>query len=189
MMRRLSVVTLSIALLSCGAADDELDDARYGSIREPLLKPTDVGAKRAIVGTTYNLYFMSESDHSLDWVQSSVRNTAPVDAAFIHRNFNRVTNGDGMADKPLSTLKSETVAFSTFAAKYAPVPGEDPDNFDYHQKMTAMLDAVRKHLKNPIVIRFGRKVGSNLTGAISVYIVGTLPSGKVGGLFTVSVET
>lgn len=189
MMRRLSVVSLSIALLSCGASDDDLDDARYGSLKEPLLKPTDAGAKRAIVATTFNLYFMSESDHSLDWVQSSVRNMAPVDAAFIHRNFNRVTNGDGMADKPLSSLKSETVAFDTFAAKYVPVPGEDPDNFAYHQKMTSMLDAVRKHLKSPIVIRFGRKVSGTLTGAISVYIVGTLPSGRVGGLFTVSVET
>jgi 3-hydroxyacyl-CoA dehydrogenase/enoyl-CoA hydratase/3-hydroxybutyryl-CoA epimerase len=37
--------------------------------------------------------------------------------------------------------------------------------------------------------RFGRKNGSGLVGAISVYVIGTLPSGKIGGVFTVAVET
>jgi hypothetical protein len=55
--------------------------------------------------------------------------------------------------------------------------------------MAKVLSALRTNLKNPVVIRFGRVSGNQLVGAISVYIVGTLPSGKIGGLFTVSVET
>jgi hypothetical protein len=86
-------------------------------------------------------------------------------------------------------MKSETVSFESFASQFVPVAGEDADNFADHTQMTTVMSALRANLKNPVVIRLGRVSGRNLVGAISVFIVGTLPSGKIGGLFTVSVET
>ena len=143
----------------------------------------------AITGAASGLFFMSESDHVFTWISSASKATAPANAAFVHRTFNATTNGDAMADKPLSSLKSETVPFESFAARFVPQPGEDADLLAYHTKVTRLMGALRTNLKNPVVLRFGRKNSSGLVGAISVYVIGTLPSGKIGGVFTVSVET
>ena len=167
----------------------ETEETVADTIEDELTATTDTKAKNAIVKTTVGVSFLSESDHALVWVRSSAVSTTPANAAAIHRSFSYVTDGDAMADKPLSRMKSETVAFETFASRFVPVAGEDADNFAYHQQMTKVLGAVRSNLKNPVVIRLGRPQGTNLVGAISVYIVGTLPSGKIGGLFTVAVET
>ncbi len=186
------VLLLALAALTgaCTADVQPAGDDEEAVVQEDaIVLATDTKIKNAIVKTTSGVYYLSESDHPLVWIRSTQVATAPANAAFIHRAFNAVTNSDAMADKPLSQLKSETVPFETFAARLAPVVGEDADNFAYHQQMTKVLDTVRTNLKNPIVIRLGRPQGTNLVGAISVYIVGTLPSGKIGGLFTVAVET
>ncbi len=183
---------LSVFAPACASETSEVDHAEGASTTsEDVTAASDTRAKNAIVKAATGLSFLSESDHLLVWVGSSTAATAPANAAFVHRTFNAVTDNDAMADKPLSKMKSETVAFESFASSYVAVAGEDPDNFTYHQQMTKVLNAVRSHLKNPIVIRVGRKSGSGnyLVGAISVYVIGTLPSGKIGGLFTVSVET
>jgi len=189
-MKRIALIfalTLGVQSAACVAETAATDED--GTQEDDLTLATDTKIKNAIVKTTTGLSFMSESDHAFVWVRSSTVATAPANAWFIHKSFSGVTDGDAMADKPLSKLKSETVNFESFAARYAPVVGEDADNFAYHQQMTKVLAMVRTNLKNPVVIRLGRPSGSGLVGAISVYIVGTLPSGKVGGLFTVSVET
>jgi hypothetical protein len=188
-MKRALLIALALAMPACSAADRSVaaDDVATGE--DPLAAATDTKVKNEIVKTTKGLSFLSESDHPLVWIRSAQVDSAPANAAFIHRAFSKVTDGDAMADKPLSKLKSEVVDFEAFASRYVPVTGEDPDNFAYHTQLTKTLNAVREHLANPVVLRFGRPVGSDLIGAISVYIVGTLPSGKIGGLFTVSVET
>ncbi len=190
-MKRLALLfalALAPSVIGCSAAVD--DPTEEGVTDEdPVTLATDTKIKNAVLKTSNGLSFMSESDHDFVWVRSTMVATGPGNAAFIHRAFNKVTDGDPMADKPLSKLKSETVSFESWASRYVPVQGEDADNYAYHQKMTAMLAVLRTNLKNPVVIRLGRVSGNNLVGAISVYIVGTLPSGKIGGLFTVSVET
>jgi hypothetical protein len=191
-MKRLALLlTLALALptFACTADVASNPDDGIGQEEDPIALATDTKIKNAVVKTTTGVYFMSESDHPLVWVRSTQVATAPANAWFIHRAFSKVTDSDAMADKPLSSLKSETVAFESFAARFVPVVGEDADNFVYHQQMTRILGALRDNLKNPVVIRLGRKSGNDLVGAISVYIVGTLPSGKIGGLFTVAVET
>lgn len=186
-------LALAIALatggVGCSVAppDDATEDATADE--SAFASVTDTKIKNQIVKAAKDVSFLSESDHPFVWVRSSTVAPGPANAAFIHKSFSKITDGDAMADKPLSEMKSETVDFESFAARYVPVDGEDADNFAYHQQMTKILDTMRTNLKNPIVLRFGRRSGSDLVGAISVYIVGTLPSGKVGGLFTVSVET
>ncbi|MFO0614863.1 MAG: nuclease A inhibitor family protein [Polyangiaceae bacterium] len=170
-----------------GCSVETADDATQEE--SDLTSLTDTKIKNQIVKAAKDVSFLSESDHPFVWVRSSTIASGPANAAFIHKSFSKVTDGDDMADKPLSKMKSETVDFESFAARFVPVEGEDADNFVYHQQMTKILDTMRATLKNPVVIRLGRLSGSGLIGAISVYIVGTLPSGKVGGLFTVSVET
>jgi hypothetical protein len=174
----------------CGASPDT--DVAIDAVEDEALEAsarTDAKAKAAVTAAARGLSYMSESDHAFVWVQSSARATAPANAAFVHRNFNWVTNGAPMADKPLSSLKSQTVSFDTFASRFAPVPGEDADLAAYKAHMARLLGAVRTNLKSPVVLRFGRPSGTNLVGAISVYVIGTLPSGKIGGVFTVAVET
>jgi hypothetical protein len=184
----LAVALAASSALFAGCAA-ETEQPADGTAEEDVTAATDTKVKNAIVKTTTGVSFLSESDHPLVWVRSSAVSSTPANAAAIHHYFSSVTDGDAMADKPLSKMKSETVAFETFASRYVPVAGEDADNFAYHQQMTKILNAVRTGLKNPVVIRLGRPQGNNLVGAISVYIVGTLPSGKIGGLFTVAVET
>lgn len=187
-MKRLAVL-FGLALLVQNAAC-VMDSAPAGEVQaEDLTGATDTKIKNKIVKAATNLSFLSESDHPLVWVRSSTVAPGPANAWFIHKSFSSVTDGDAMADKPLSKMKSETVDFESFASRFVPVMGEDADNFVYHQQITAVLDLVRANIKDPKVIRLGRQSGNGLIGAISVYIVGTLPSGKVGGLFTVSVET
>lgn len=190
-MKRLALLlALAFTAPLAGCTADVGSSADDGATDEdPLVLATDTKIKNAVLKTTKDLYFTSESDHSFVWIRSTVVATGPANAAFIHRNFNDVTNNDAMADKPLSKMKSETIGFESFASRYLPEQGEDADNYAYHQRMTAMFAVLRTNLKNPIVIRLGRTNGSGLVGAISVYIVGTLPSGKIGGLFTVAVET
>ncbi len=186
-MKRL-VLLFALALAAQTAACSI--ESQSGTTEEDdLTSATDTKVKNAILKTSKDLSFMSESDHPFVWVRSTTVATAPANAWFIHKSFSKVTDGDAMADKPLAQMKSETVDFEAFAARFVPVDGEDADNFAYHTQMTNVLDTVRLKLKNPRVIRLGRQSGSGLVGAISVYIVGTLPSGKIGGLFTVSVET
>jgi hypothetical protein len=188
----LALAFAASAPLFAGCAAETAENAETadeGTIEDDLTVATDTKVKNAIVKTTTGVSFLSESDHPFVWVRSSTVSATPANAAAVHRYFSKVTDSDAMADKPLSRMKSETVAFETFASRFVPVAGEDADNFAYHQQMTKVLGAVRTNLKNPIVIRLGRPQGSNLVGAISVYIVGTLPSGKIGGLFTVAVET
>ena len=190
-MRTALALVFALALFAPGCAADVDHASDEATTSDDVTAASDTRAKNAIVKAAAGLSFISESDHVLVWVGSSTVATAPANAAFVHRTFNAVTDNDAMADKPLARLKSETVAFDSFASRYVAVAGEDPDNFSYHHEMTRVLNAMRSHLKNPIVIRVGRKSesGSGLVGAISVYILGTLPSGKIGGLFTVSVET
>jgi hypothetical protein len=190
-MKRLALLlalSLAAPLAGCsGNVDATADDGT--SDEDPLVLATDTKIKNAVLKTTKDLSFMSESDHPFVWIRSTTIATGPANAAFIHSHFNDVTNNDAMADKPLSKMKSQTVGFEAFAARFVAVEGEDADNYAYHQRMTAMFDVMRTNLKSPVVIRLGRTSGSGLVGAISVYIVGTLPSGKIGGLFTVAVET
>jgi hypothetical protein len=191
-MKRLALL-LGLALAVPGCAVDpspapEASEA-VGTDEDALALATDTRIKNAVVKTTAGLSFMSESDHAFVWIRSAKVEPAPASAALVHRAFSAVTDSDAMADKPLSKMKSETVAFESFASRFVPVVGEDADNFAYHTQMAKVLSALRTNLKNPVVIRFGRVSGNQLVGAISVYIVGTLPSGKIGGLFTVSVET
>ncbi|NOU26497.1 MAG: hypothetical protein HOO96_01210 [Polyangiaceae bacterium] len=190
-MKRFALLLALAALSGACTADvqDVAGDDEAMVQEDPIVLATDTKIKNAIVKASTGVYYLSESDHPLVWIRSTQVATAPANAAFIHRAFNAVTNNDAMADKPLSQLKSETVSFEAFAARLKPVAGEDADNFAYHQQMTKVLDLVRTNLKNPIVIRLGRPQGNILVGAISVYFVGTLPSGKIGGLFTVAVET
>jgi hypothetical protein len=188
-MRLLSLLcalALAAPLAGCSPYPDSADD---GATSEDPLAATDTKVKNAVLKTTKDLSFMSESDHPFIWVRSSETASGRANAAFVHRAFNGVTNGDAMADKPLSALKSETVGFEAFAARFVPAAGQDPDNLAYNQKMTAMLKVLRANLKDPVVVRLGRTSSSGLVGAISVYVIGTLPSGKIGGVFTVSVET
>jgi hypothetical protein len=188
-MKRLTVLfALALGVLNAGCIADAppVDDATQ---TEDLTGATDTKIKNAVNKLTNGVLYLSESDHPFVWVRSSTVAPGPANAWFIHKSFSKITDTDPMADKPLSKLKSETVDFEAWASRYVPVMGEDPDNFLYHQQMTKILDELRKDLKNPVVIRLGRQSGNNLVGAISVYIVGTLPSGKVGGLFTVAVET
>lgn len=188
-MKRLALL-LSLALFvpAC-AADTTPATDEPAETEDALTLATDTKIKNAVMKTASGLSFTSESDHDFVWVRSAKVQTGPASAAIVHAAFNSVTNGDAMADKPLVSLKSETVRFESFASRFVPVAGEDADNFAYHQRMTKLLAALRDNLKNPIVIRMGRPQGNGLVGAISVYIIGTLPSGKVGGVFTVSVET
>lgn len=190
-MRVLSslVFTVSLAMVGCIAAVDSTAEGDVATSEAEVTAPSDVKAKAAITSAASGLYFMSESDHAITWVSSTAKPSTPANAAFVHHTFNAVTNHDAMADKPLSSLKSQTVAFESFAARMAPVKGEDADLFAYHTKMTKLLDAIRANVKDPVVLRFGRVSGGGLVGAISVYILGTLPSGRIGGVFTVSVET
>jgi hypothetical protein len=191
-MKRLGLLfalALGMQQAACVVDTSSTDDAEASQQEDELALATDTKIKNAVVKTTTGLSFMSESDHPFVWVRSSTVAPGPANAWFIHKSFSSVTDGDAMADKPLSQLKSETVAFESFASRFTPVAGEDADNFAYHQQMTKVLGALRANLKNPVVIRLGRQSGSGIVGAISVYIVGTLPSGKVGGLFTVAVET
>jgi Nuclease A inhibitor-like protein len=190
-MNRLRLLlALVLATPACSSADQPSPADDVASDEDPVSAATDTKVKNAIVKTTTGVSFLSESDHLLVWVRSAQVAPGPANAAFIHRAFSKVTDGDPMADKPLSKMKSETVAFEAFASGLVPVDGEDPDNFAYHTQMTKVLTAIRAHLQNPVVVRLGRPAAtSGLVGAISVYIVGTLPSGKIGGLFTVSVET
>lgn len=178
---------LASLLVGCGATPE--DGLAYDDAEVELASARDTAAKAAITSAANGLLYMSESDHAFTWVSSASRASAPANAAFVHRFFNATTNGDAMADKPLSLLKSESVPFGAFAARFTPVRGEDADLFAYHTKMTRLLGAVRTNLANPVVLRFGRTSSSGLVGAISVYVIGTLPSGKIGGVFTVSVET
>lgn len=184
------MATLAASASGC-AADTSTDSSSDGVATEDVSASTDAKVKTAIEKTTKGVSFLSESDHTLDWISTATVPSTATNAAFVHRYFNAVTNGDSMADKPLAQLHSETVDFEKFASTFVAVKGEDPDNYAYHQQMTKVLNAVRSRLKNPVVIRMGRQSGSGsyLVGAISVYVIGTLPSGKVGGLFTVSVET
>ncbi len=182
-------LVLAVPQVACVVESASTDDGAASQQEDPLALATDTKIKNAIVKTTTGLSFLSESDHPFVWVRSSTVAPGPANAWFIHKSFSSVTDGDPMADKPLSQLKSEAVAFESFASRFVAVAGEDADNFAYHQQMTKVLGAVRANLANPVVIRLGRQSGSGLVGAISVYIVGTLPSGKVGGLFTVAVET
>lgn len=189
-MKRLALLfALALGVQNAACAAETTPSDEETSQEDDLTLATDTKIKNAVVKTTTGLSFLSESDHPFVWVRSSTVATAPANAWFIHKSFSSITDGDAMADKPLSSMKSETVDFETFAKRLAPVVGEDADMFAYHQKVTKVLDALRTNLKNPVVIRLGRQSGSGLTGAISVYIVGTLPSGKVGGLFTVAIET
>jgi hypothetical protein len=179
-------LALALGVSSTGCvAETAATEEEATSQHEALAAATDTKIKNAIVKTTTGLLFTSESDHDFEWVRSST----VANAWFLHKSFSSVTDGDAMADKPLSKLKSETIDFESFASRFVPVPGEDADNFAYHQRMTKVFAALRANLQHPVVIRFGRASSSGLVGAISVYIVGTLPSGKVGGLFTVAVET
>ncbi len=189
-MKRLALL-LALALSVPACVADSTPDAEdeAAQTEDAVTLATDTKIKNAVMKTASGLYFMSESDHDFVWVRSAKVQTGPASAAIVHAAFNKVTDGDAMADKPLASLKSETVPFEAFASRYRPVAGEDADNYEYHQRMTKLLDALRTNLKNPVVIRMGRPQGKDLVGAISVYIVGTLPSGKVGGVFTVSVET
>jgi hypothetical protein len=187
-VRALYVLFLGLALAGCSAPVDATDDDGIAT-DEGELSSADTKVKKAVSAAARDISFISESDHPLVWINSSAIATGPANAAFVHKNFNYVTNKDPMADKPLSSLKSETVGFESWAARFVPVQGEDADNFAYHTQMTKLLDTVRKNLKNPVVIRMGRPSGNGLVGAISVYVIGTLPSGKIGGVFTVSVET
>jgi hypothetical protein len=181
------MILVSVLLAGCGSApEDSLD---FEELQSEVVASSDARAKAAITSAANGLWFMSESDHAFTWVSSASKASAPASAAFVHRTFNATTNSDPMADKPLSTLKSETVPFESFAARFVPVRGEDPELLAYHTKMTRLMGALRTNLKNPVVLRFGRKNGSGLVGAISVYVIGTLPSGKIGGVFTVAVET
>ena len=181
-------LALAIPALGCSAPVDTSSE-ETSSVEDPVVKATDTKIKNQIVKAASGLSFMSESDHPLVWIRSASIASAPANAWFIHHAFSNVTDGDAMADKPLAKMKSETAAFESFASRVKPVNGEDKDLYAYHLQMTNVLDVVRTNLKNPVVIRLGRPSGNGLVGAISVYIVGTLPSGKIGGLFTVSVET
>jgi hypothetical protein len=185
---RTFVLFTALALAACSAevAQSPIDD---GTTEDEFTATSDARAQGAIETAAKGLYFLSESDHALVWVKSKNKPSGYLTAADVKGAFATTTDTDAMADKPLASLASESVPFETFAARFKPVPGEDADNFAYHEQMTKVLGAVRTNLKNPKVIRFGRKSGNNLVGAISVYIVGTLPSGKIGGLFTVAVET
>jgi Nuclease A inhibitor-like protein len=185
------VLALASSLPACASDFDTTNQDEATSGEDPVVLATDTKIKNQIVKAATGVSFLSESDHPLVWIRSTSVANAPANAWFIHHAFSKVTDGDSMADKPLSQMKSETVPFETFASTLKPVNGEDADNYAYHVQMTNVLDAIRKDLKNPVVIRLGRQSGNGnyLVGAISVYIVGTLPSGKIGGLFTVSVET
>ena len=187
-MKRIALLValaLAVPSVACTAETDAPDVAA----EDDLTAKSDSAAEAAFTKTTKDVYFLSESDHALVWVKSAKKLDGYLTASDVKAQFAAVTDGDAMADKPLAGLYAETVAFETFAGRYKPVAGEDADNFAYHQQMTKVLSAVRNNLKNPKVIRLGRKSGNALVGAISVYIVGTLPSGKIGGIFTVSVET
>jgi hypothetical protein len=192
-MKRLALLfglTLAVPTVPACAVETAPDASEeVGADEDALALATDTKVKNAVVKASAGLAFMSESDHPLAWIRSAKVELAPASAALVHRAFSKVTDSDAMADRPLSAMTSETVAFESFASRFVPVAGEDADNLAYHTRMTKVMSALRANLKNPIVIRLGRVSGDNLVGAISVYIVGTLPSGKVGGLFTVSVET
>lgn len=189
MKRLVLLFALASFVPACAADSTSTAGEDPAETEDALTLATDTKIKNAVMKTASGLSFVSESDHDFVWVRSAKVQKGPASAAIVHAAFNSVTDGDAMADKPLSSLKSETVPFESFASRFVPVAGEDADNFAYHQRMTKLLGALRDNLKNPIVIRMGRPQGNGLVGAISVYIIGTLPSGKVGGVFTVSVET
>jgi hypothetical protein len=189
-MKRLAVLlALALAVPACAVEATPAASEEVGAQEDALALASDTKVKNAVAKTTAGLSFMSESDHAFVWVRSAKAEPGKASAALVHRAFSSVTDGDAMADKPLSRMKSETVAFESFASRFAPVVGEDADNFAYHTQMTKVMSALRANLKDPVVLRLGRVSGNDLVGAISVYIIGTLPSGKIGGLFTVSVET
>jgi hypothetical protein len=76
-----------------------------------------------------------------------------------------------------------------FSRRIESVDPADPASQEYARKLRELQLALEKHLQELRVIRFGEPGRTDVSGEISVFIVGRTEDGDLAGVLTGAVET
>jgi hypothetical protein len=153
--------------------------------------------RKSVEKATAGLLFMSESDARVLFVANPEANISQVTPEAVVRYL--AAQHDGRTElfapnnAPLAPLAGRPVevrdAKEFFSRRIENVDPADPSSQEYARKLRELQLALEKHLQEVRVIRFGEPGRTDVSGAISVFIVGRTEDGDLAGVLTGAVET
>lgn len=160
----------------------------YGSGAERLsrhLAPRDgrerelLRIRAALESATSGLLWRSESDRPYRWVQFDGAAPAVQSAADFRARLRLPV------DRPIEERTLE----DAFVSRIVHRPDETPEEGALVDRNIALVQLLRARLVNVRAYRIGPTGSTNVTGAVSVWLVGETVSGDLVGLVTQSIET
>jgi len=191
-MKWLSVIVASSLVLgAAGCSAEALDGAQASSEAQELRQGSDAEVLNALKQASQGLIYVSEADYPLYTWSSAQPVPGAIGAAVVKaavRDLPQQLEGIDYASFAMS--RKRTVAdFFTYLEGDPEDPSIDPEELAEEAKWKNLRNVIDRELRDARVYRFHRRTTREDPGFIVYVITGRLPSGRIGGLLTFSVET
>lgn len=153
---------------------------------------TDAEIKTEVERAADGLFYMSEGDFPLEFVSGALGAGGKVDEAAVRAAFAALVDADEDADGPLASLFAMERTWDDWKSKEVNCGDpEDEVGQVMCNKMRSVENVLESNLTDIKVFYFGSKgaPGSVDGTAVSVFIVGRSPEGKLVGVRTIAIWT
>jgi uncharacterized protein len=152
---------------------------------------TDAQIQKEVERASEGLTYMSESDFPFEFVSGALPG-GKVDEAAVRAAFASIVDSDENADGPLAELFAMEESWDEWKA--SEVGCQDPEDeigMQQCMKMRSLENVLQSNLQDIKVFYFGSngEPGSVDGTAVSLFIVGKSPSGKLVGVRTIAIWT
>ncbi len=203
-LKRLGLWAVSLMVLACGGAPD-MEGAPVTSVEQSVAQPvagprTDrelARLQRQVERITEGLLFLSESDARFIFVGDANARVTDVTpeavVTFLSDEHDGRTDLFVPNNPPLAPLAGRPFevldADAFFARIISNLDPADPASRETGRRLRQLQRLLERELEDLTVIRFGEPGRTDVSGQVSIFIVGRTREGALAGVLTGAIET
>jgi hypothetical protein len=203
-LKRLGLWAVSVMVLACGGAPD-MEGAPVTSVEQSVAQPvarprTDrelARLQRQVERITEGLLFLSESDARFIFVGDANARVTDVTpeavVTFLSDEHDGRTDLFVPNNPPLAPLAGRPFEVLDADAFFARIIGNldpaDPASRETGRRLRQLQRLLERELEDLTVIRFGEPGRTDVSGQVSIFIVGRTREGALAGVLTGAIET
>ncbi len=203
-LKRLGLWAVSLMVLACGGAPD-MEGAPVTSVEQSMEQPvagprTDrelARLQRQVERITEGLLFLSESDARFIFVGDANARVTDVTpeavVTFLSDEHDGRTDLFVPSNPPLAPLAGRPFEVLDADAFFARIIGNldpaDPASRETGRRLRQLQRLLERELEDLTVIRFGEPGRTDVSGQVSIFIVGRTREGALAGVLTGAIET
>ncbi|HZI06792.1 MAG TPA: nuclease A inhibitor family protein [Archangium sp.] len=203
-LKRLGLWAVSVMVLACGGAPD-MEGAPVTSVEQSVEQPvagprTDrelARLQRQVERLTEGLLFLSESDARFIFVGDANARVTDVTpeavVTFLSDEHDGRTDLFVPNNPPLAPLAGRPFEVLDADAFFARIIGNldpaDPASRETGRRLRQLQRLLERELEDLTVIRFGEPGRTDVSGQVSIFIVGRTREGALAGVLTGAIET